>query len=194
MKIKDYLKNKIEIIVDILRERYKKNKIRKLRNKDFTLVASNCNGGVILHDLNLKFNTPFINLSLPPKDFIKLTEKFEYYMSLDVKEMIDDTVNYPVGQLGDLRIDFMHYESFEEAKNKWNERKKRIDYNNLFFMLTERENCSFDDLVYFDKLPVKRKVVFTHKKYPKIKSSFYIHGFKNHGGIGLHALSELVFD
>ena len=185
MRIINFMSNKIEVAIHILREAYKKKKRKGIKNSDFTLIASNCNGGVILHDLNLKFNTPFINLSLPPKDFIKLVENFEYYMSLNVEETTDEKVNWPVGKLGDLRINFMHYGSFEEAKNKWDERKKRINWNKLFFMLTEREGCTFDDLIKFDKLPIKNKIVFTHKKYPDIKSSFYIRGFEKKDGIGL---------
>lgn len=185
MKLITSLKNRAELVVSAFRQRYQKKKQKRLRNTDFSLIASNCNGGIILHDLNLKFNTPFINLSLPPKDFIKLAGDFEHYMALELKELPDETVSYPVGQLGDLRINFVHYPSFEEAKRKWDERKQRINYNNLFFMLTEREGCTLDDLQTFDRLPMKRKVAFTHKKYPSVKCAFYLRGFENSNGVGL---------
>ena len=42
-----------------------------LKNKDFTIISHNCVGGVIYHDLGLKFNTPTINLFFMAKDFIK---------------------------------------------------------------------------------------------------------------------------
>ena len=44
------------------------NRIR-LKNTDVTLIASNCNGCCILHDLGLKFNSPFVNLWVEPSDF-----------------------------------------------------------------------------------------------------------------------------
>ena len=46
------------------------NKIR-LKNKNFTLIANNCNGSLICHDLGIRYNSPFVNLYLEPKHFIK---------------------------------------------------------------------------------------------------------------------------
>ncbi len=38
-------------------------KMRKaLRNKEFTLLSNNCNGGFIYHDLGLQFLSPTINM------------------------------------------------------------------------------------------------------------------------------------
>lgn len=183
MGIVALLNNKFETFIEILRNKYKTKKKKRLKNTDFSLIASNCNGGVILHDLGLRFNTPFINLFLLPKDFIKLIENFNYYMAMEVVEIKDDKVAYPVGFLGDIRINFMHYNSFEEAKHKWDERKQRINYDNLFFMLAERDGCTLEDLRKFDSLHIDRKVVFTHKKYSDIKSSFYIKGFEKQGAV-----------
>ena len=47
--------------------------------------------------------------------------------------------------------------------------------------MNETKNCTYEDLVNFDKLPYKNKVVWTHKPYPDIKSSFYIKGFEDKG-------------
>lgn len=185
MKVIQFFKNRFEVLICFAREKYKAKKRRKLKSNNFSLIASNCNGGVILHDLNLKFNTPFINLSMPPRDFIKLAENFRHYMAFEVEEYNDDTVDFPVGLLGGLRIDFMHYDTFDQAKSKWDERKRRINYDNLLFMLTEREGCSIEDMIKFDNLPIKNKVIFTHKKYPFLKSSFYIRGFEKQGEIRL---------
>lgn len=33
-----------------------------LKNKNFSLISSNCLGGFMLHNLNIRFNTPTINL------------------------------------------------------------------------------------------------------------------------------------
>ena len=168
-----------------MRGKYQSKKRKRLKNTTFSLIASNCNGGVILHDLGLRFNTPFVNLSMPPKDFIALAENFRFYMAQEVVERKDPSVNFPVGDLGGLRIDFMHYSTFEEAKRKWDERKQRINYENLYFMLIEREGCTLDDLRRFDALPLEHKVVFTHRKYPAIQSSFYLPGFEKQGEVRL---------
>ena len=55
----------------ILRKIYNKNVASRLNNNDFSIIASNCNGTFLLHDLGMKFNSPFVNLWMKPDDFIK---------------------------------------------------------------------------------------------------------------------------
>ena len=86
----------------------------KLRNKELTIMANNCNGTFIYHDLNLKFNSPTINLFMSIKDFIKFMGNLDYYLKQELKEYKDNSVDYPVGILRDIRIDFMHYKTFNQ--------------------------------------------------------------------------------
>ena len=51
----------------------------------------------------------------------------------------------------------MHYGTFEEAKLKWYERSKRVDYSNLYIVMTDRDGCTYEDMLEFDKI-----------KYPSI--------------------------
>ncbi len=155
-----------------------------LHNKNFSLIASNCNGAFILHDLGMRFNSPFVNLWIQPKQFIKLLSDLELYMNADLEFISEDGIEYPIGKINDVNIYFQHYSNCEEALDKWNKRKERINYDNLFVMLTERDNCTYDDLVSFDLLPIKNKVVFTRNEYPEIKCSFYIKGFENMNEVG----------
>ena len=161
-----------------------KRKRKKLKNKDFSLISSNCNGAFILHDLGLQFRSPFVNLWLTPKDFIKLLGNLEYYMEMPLAFIHEEAIEYPVGLLKDVKIYFQHYESEDEALMKWNERKQRINYDNLFILFKENGKCTKDDLAAFDRLNFKNKIVFTHQPYPDIKSSFYIRGFENEGKVG----------
>ena len=157
---------------------YNLNNRKRLKNRDFSLIASNCVGGTILHDLNLPFNSPFINLWLEPKDFLKFCERMNHYLDLDLRFTNVDGIYYPVGVLDDIKLYFQHYSSEQEATSAWNRRKKRINMNNLFVMFTDRDGCTYEDLLRFDKLAIKNKVVFTHIKYPEISSSYYIPGFE----------------
>ena len=68
---------------------------------------------------------------------------------------------------------------------KWNERKERIDWNNLFIIAIDGDGCTYESLKKFDKLPYENKVIFTHIPYPEIKSSYYIRGFENEKGVGV---------
>lgn len=167
-----------------LREIVNSENRAKLKNTNFSVISSNCNGGFILHDLGQRFNSPTVNLYLFPKDFIKLVKNLKYYMSLKLSFVKEDGKNYPIGVLDDIRVYFMHYKSEEEAENKWEERKKRINYDNIFIMMTDKDGCTYEDLKEFDSLEYKNKVVFTHLDYPEFKSACYIKGYENQVEVG----------
>ncbi|MBR6918160.1 MAG: DUF1919 domain-containing protein [Clostridia bacterium] len=163
---------------------YKDKKRRRLKNTSPSIISSNCNGGVILHDLGLRFNTPTVNLLFEAHDYIKFISDIDRYLSAELVEMPSDKP-YPVGLLDDVKVYFMHYDSFENAKAKWYERRERVDRGNMFFMFTDKDGCTDDDLSAFDALPYKNKVVFTHVPRPDIKSSYYIKGFENNAEVGI---------
>ena len=69
-----------------LREKFiNKPNRKKLKNKNPSIISSNCNGGFIYHDLNLKFFSPTINLFFYPKDYIKFIANLEYYSKCELK-------------------------------------------------------------------------------------------------------------
>ncbi|MDU8925556.1 DUF1919 domain-containing protein [Pasteurellaceae bacterium LIM206] len=156
---------------------------QRLRNHSMSVIASNCNGALILHDLGEQFRSPFVNLYLEPQDFIRYLQHFNDYRHAELSFEPSDKP-YPVAKLADIRIHFMHYHSAQEAKTKWIERSARLNPDNLFIMMTDRDGCTYDDLLAFDKLPYKNKVVFTHKDYPEIHSAFYIKGFEQQKQVG----------
>ncbi len=157
----------------------------RLKNKSFTLISDNCNGGMILHDLRLRFNTPTINLYFLPEDYLRFLENLEYYLTLELTEVQDASVNYPVGRIGDVRVYFMHYESFEQAKEKWLERVQRVDREHLYILMTDKNHCTYQQLQRFDRLAYPRKCVFTYKPYKELKSACYMPGFEDAGEVGV---------
>ena len=130
---------------------------------------------------------------MKPKDFIKLLKNMQYYMSCELDFTSEEDIRYPVGLLDDLRIYFEHYKSEEEAKAKWEERVRRINYSNLFIMFSDRDGCTESDLREFDQLPYVNKVVFVHKQYPDIKSAVYIKGFENQDSVGICSRYKNLF-
>ena len=142
---------------------------KKLKNKEFTLISSNCNGCLICHDLNVRFNSPFVNLYLDARDFIKYLKNMEHYNNCELSFINKENIDYPVGMLDDIKLYFVHYESEEQARSKWIERSKRINLENLFILMADRDGCTKDDLIEFDNLPYKNKIVFTHVPYDDIK-------------------------
>ncbi|WP_386690604.1 MULTISPECIES: DUF1919 domain-containing protein [unclassified Lonepinella] len=161
------------------------NKINqvRLKNSNFSIIASNCNGALILHDLHQPFHSPFVNLYLEPEDFIRYLRNIEYYQQAELAFIHSDR-NYPIGKLADITIHFMHYETEQQAKQKWQMRSQRINWDNLFIIMTDRDGCTYQHLQQFEALPFVHKVAFTHKPYPELKSAFYIKGFEQQDQVG----------
>ena len=110
-------------------------------NKDFTLIARDCVGGVLYHQLGLRFLTPTINLFFTPEDFNALCLNLKEYLEAELVEASGEDKPYPVGALipkglNAIKVHFMHYETFVEAKSKWDERKTRVHWDNIFVLST----------------------------------------------------------
>lgn len=113
-----------------------------------TLITNNCWGGVICNNYGMEFKTPTINLQILPEEFPDFCENLEWYMSRELvecrrlrswhkeylKNMFQEVPKFPMGRIGDILVVFQHYESFEEAKEKWDKRKKRVDYESIGYL------------------------------------------------------------
>ena len=164
---------------------YKEIKRKKLKNMTPTIISSNCNGEYWYYDMKLKFLSPTINLSFDMNDYVKMLENLHWYMKQPILPYEDSRFEFPTGMLGDIEIRFNHYKTFDEAVAKWEERKKRIDWNNLLVLGIDGDNCTYETIQRFDQLPYKNKVIFTHIPYPEIKSAYYIPGFEKEQGVGV---------
>ena len=165
-------------------KKYLEEKRARLKNVDFSIISSNCNGAFMYKDLGLPYLSPTVNLSIEMNDFVKMVKSLEYYMNIEVVELKGEA-KYPVGLLGDIKINFLHYRSFEDAVEKWKERKRRINWDNLFIVGTERWNCSYETIGDFEQLPYENKILFTHIEYPEFDSTYYIKGFEGQKYLGV---------
>lgn len=169
------IKNKV---INLLHERINKKNRKRLKNTTPTLICSNCAGGFIYHWLGLKFRSPFINLFLTPEDFIKALENFDEFINTPLKEVKNSGEDYLVGEGAyDIKVYFMHYKNFEEAVQKWNERKTRINKNNMGIILSNYSVEGSELLKRFDLLPYKHKIVFVDKPVENLESTFYLKKF-----------------
>lgn len=158
----------------VMRYKIDKNNKSRLKNSNFTIISSNCVGGVISHELGQCFNSPTINMYFNTSDFIKFVNNIDYYLNCDWKDISCDKYNHPVAQIDDIKIYLVHYKTVKEAKQKWDERKKRINYDNIFIIAVERDGCTLKEIKEFDKLPFKNKVIFTKCDMPNLKSTYHI--------------------
>jgi len=164
----------------------------RLINKDVSIISSNCIGGILSHDLNIQFNSPTVNLFFSAEDFIKFATNLERYVGLtpvlDAKESKEK--GYVVAALDDIHLYGVHYHDIEELQNSWKRRSERINWNNLFFIMTDRNGMNEGDLVAFSKLPYP-KVLFSSKQYPQYDFVVYINDFKNESQVGqLHFYAD----
>jgi len=144
----------------------------KNKNYDFTLLTNNCLAGYIYHDLGLKFLTPTINLRIKPRHFFEFVKDIKFYLDREIVEDFEEKESYPVGIIygdenhKDIKVFFQHYKTFDEASFKWNERKKRINLNNLFVMWEFYDGIHNEELLEeFSKIDIENKMVLTHKKH-----------------------------
>lgn len=154
-------------------KKYKKN----IKNKDCSIISMNCVGGVVSHELGLRFNSPTVNLWFKPGDYIKFLNDLEYYLfecEIEIDKQYTEEYRYPVGKLDDIRIYFTHYKSFEYAKQKWNERLKRLNLDNIYIIMVQKDGCTKQDILSFDNLKYKHKVIFTVADYPWCNSAYHI--------------------
>lgn len=152
----------------------------RLTNRDFTLICSNCAGGILYHNLGLQFRSPFINLYMSNEDFLFALEHWQEFLATELLEDVHAGESYPVGiGYGGVKIHFMHYRSFEDAVVKWNARKNRIDMNHAAVMLTNFGG-DYAVLERFEKLPYAHKVAFTREEYPEFESVVCLKGFKQY--------------
>lgn len=164
---------------------YKELKRLRLKNTQPTIIASNCIGTFMYYDMKLQFRSPTINLSFEMNDYVRFLENLKWYLEQPVVPYEDDRFDYPCGMIGDVEIRFNHYKTFEEAAAKWNERKARIDWDNLYIVGVDRDDCTYDSIKRFEALPYPNKVIFTHKPYSEFSSAYYLSGFESEKCVGV---------
>lgn len=139
------------------------NKYLKIKSNPPSIICSNCWGGVAYNALGLQFASPFINMFEDPLDYIKIINNLEHYMRQDITldhMQYEPTLktNYPVAWCDDVLLHFNHYTDFDDAKSCWERRKKRINWDNLLFVMYESDpNIAAE----FSKAKPNNKFCFT---------------------------------
>lgn len=164
-------------------------KRRKLKIRNFTIIANNCwAGSAVYVPFGLKVNTPTYDLAIMDEHYIKFLEKFDYYLSQDLqfinpeegehyelrKKYFKEGKEYPVGRLDDIEVWFFHYKNKNEAAKLWNKRKKKINRDKLLVKWSERYKSDNEDFLQrFINLPFDNKIAFVtptlKRKFPDIE-------------------------
>lgn len=160
---------------------------------DLTIISNTCLGGRIYHDYHKKFLSPTIDFYMEPSDFVKFCLNLKYYLSCEIVPLPDKKYDHLQNclycQIGDLLARFGHTnDSFEKIIEKWNERKKRVNFDNIVVICTDRNVymqpfsiATKKTVEEFGKIPYK-KIIFSVKKYDYDYVE-YLPSFKNENGV-----------
>ena len=126
---------------------------------------------------HLPYNSPTIGLYFYSEDYIKFVSNLKDYLSkkfefIDYKEskycedlVLHGNIACPIARLGDIEVVFLHYKTAEEACVKWERRKLRINWNNIFFKMTEQNFCTEEHIKVFDSISTDKKFIFVSKDH-----------------------------
>lgn len=156
----------------------------KLTNKTPTFFCPNCIGGLLFHDLGLQFRSPTVNLMMYQTDFLKFVLHMDDYLSRELYFFEHPEYKFPCAHLGDITVHFTHYQSEKAAAHAWYERSKRIDINNMFVFLEERDGLTKENIVQRGNIHARGLVVFTAHAYPDIPYVLQIPKYEGDGEIG----------
>ena len=129
------------------------------------------------HAVGERFRSPTVNLIIDDDSFLFFCEHVKEYAGAPVAAPNEEerkslsTVPFPVGflrgedrNLPDIPLFFVHFKTLEEAIEKWEQRYRRINYDNLYVMMDCKMNATEEFLDKFEKLPYERKVIFSHQE------------------------------
>jgi uncharacterized protein (DUF1919 family) len=142
------------------------------------------------HKYGLRYNTPTIWTYIFPDEYLKFLSKLDWYLSqpLEFVKTSKHTMSkrfteitgkvYPIGLLGgDVEIHFMHYKTQQEAYTKWNSRRRRLCWDNLFVVFSDSEEFKEQHLADFAGLPFDHKVFISAKPRRSFSGTVFVRDY-----------------
>lgn len=171
-----------------------RNELRTCQNSKFSIISSNCIGGLPYKIMGQMYRTPTIGLFFFAPCFIKLASRPSYYLSqplvfIDgsayegVNGMTTKTLRYPIGRIGDIEVHFLHYPNRYVAAEQWNRRLARLDLGRAYYVMTDRDLCTKETIDKYSNLPHLRKLIFTSQAH-KYDCSVKVSGFETENQVG----------
>lgn len=175
-----------KIIKNIERALFKRSFRKDIAPKNYCYISQNCIGGKFYQIEKRLYSSPTVGLWFESADFLTFCENLPEYLNFTLSEDVDKSkeVSYPVGRLGEIRIYFLHYSSFQLAKLDWDRRVKRVNLGRVFFLMTDRDGFSEDSVRRFNSLPTRKKILLSHCSYLNMKNIIYVPGFEFQSYVG----------
>lgn len=155
---------------------FAKSRRKKLKDANLTIISNNCWGAHVYRYYGMKYLSPTIGLYFYSEDYIKFLKDIKKYLQAELtfipiekskysKSLIEGKKDCPIGVIDDIEIVFLHYKTEEDAKETWNRRKERINFDNMVVKISEQNFCTEEHLREFDELPFKRKLAIVSRDY-----------------------------
>ncbi len=146
-----------------LREKNIKSIKMQFRENNFSIISQNCIGGVFCHDMGVRFDSPTVDVFFSANDYLRFVLDLKYYLSLPL--IMHWGEEYPIGMLGDVRIEFMHYQTCSEAYESWNRRVERIHWDRIVVLATDRNGFGEEEYQMWRKIPYPKLLFTVHSEF-----------------------------
>ncbi len=158
---------------------------RKLKGTDFTIISNNCWGGHVYRWYALPYQSPTIGLYFWADEYLKLVSDLRHYIEAPLEFIpASESRNYedlqkkghlhvPIGLIDDIEIVFLHYKTEEEAREKWERRCRRVNWDHILVKNSYIDRCTDDIKQAFLALDLDCKLFFQGKDTGEPNTVFY---------------------
>ena len=158
---------------------------RRIKDRDFSIISNNCWAGRVYQYLDMPYLSPTAGLYFFAEDYLKFISDIRRYLDTPLRFIPAEESKYyeelkrrnqtgkPIGVLDDVEIVFLHYSTAQEAEEKWNRRKGRVNYDKLIIKFSRMDLCTEMHLKEFDKLPFPNKFVLNNRHPLRYESEIY---------------------
>lgn len=148
---------------------------KSIKNKNFSVISNNCWAGRVYQYLDMPYLSPTAGLYFFAPDYIKFVSDLRRYLATELRFIEPEESKYyeeikkrnqtdkPIGILDDVEIVFLHYKTKEEAAEKWNRRKKRVNFDNIILKFSRMDLCTEKEIEEFDRLLFKNKFILNNR-------------------------------
>lgn len=184
-----------------------KNQRASVRDENFTLISNDCWGSGPYQHLGLMFRTPFIATRMMAPCYLELLRSLTHYVAAPAEFITTsryDFLNagrqadlgyYPIALLdGAIELHFMHEPDETTAWAKWERRRAKMNFDNLYIKFSQDPECCTDAMLEeFDRLDYPYKVCFTYRDYPEFRSTILVPDYFVPGA-PMYFVSRTYFD
>ena len=142
-----------------------------------TIISNDCMGGVMCSRNKMQFKSPTVALHILPEEYAKFCINLKHYMESELIEYTDVSEEhkqylmnmyghipneFPLGLIDDIIVCFQHYTTFEDAKEKWNRRKARMEWDHIGYVMHMEHERYKKEVGEFLDLNLPNSVAFTN--------------------------------